>query len=156
MYRPFIAMQCQTKNVSENKQCQVLVLMQHRGKAVLCCTVFAFICTFNTGSDEVWALATPTIISWPVRADSGFFIDVYDWDTISVSRPQSKYGQNLLSVRISLCTGLFPCRLLITGEDGGKLFRMGGGSIYCPGSQGCSYAQVLHCSCRGTHMYVMC
>ncbi len=97
-----------------------------------------------TGSDEIWALTTPTTLSWPVRAEAAFFIDVFDWDTVAISRQQSKYETNLLSIKISLCTGLFPCSLLINGQNDGKLYRIGGGSISCQGSKGCSHVKVFH------------
>jgi hypothetical protein len=35
----------------------------------------------------------------------------------------------------------------MNGQDGGKLYRIGSGSISCQGSQGCSYAKVIFLIC---------
>jgi hypothetical protein len=92
--------------------------------------------------NDLWSLVTPALVSWPSKADAGFFIDIYDWDLIRVAATTT----NVLSRIIPLCaTAVYPCRLSLDGTGGGRLFKTALGAISCEGSKGCMNVQVTSC-----------
>ena len=90
---------------------------------------------------DLWSLSTPAVVTWSAAADAGFFLDVYDWDMVTLAIPSSVSTQILLPSKIPLCTNLFPCSLNLDGSNG-IVHRTLNGSISCHGSLGCTSVQV--------------
>ena len=78
------------------------------------------------------ATFTPQNVSW--TSSSNDFVYLFDWDTIVVDGSKN----NNLSMRIQLCTGLFPCALNMVGINNGSIKRVDAGSISCWSTNGCT------------------
>ena len=80
------------------------------------------------------SLSLPATVKWPSgNFDPGWLIYVYDWDTISLHGSRGEQ----LSSPIDLCTGYYPCSLLLKGESKGTLRVSGNASISCRSDLGC-------------------
>ena len=80
---------------------------------------------------DLHSVSLPSITGWP--ANQAGFLDLYDWDSVILSRPA------VLSHPLDLCTGILPCALSVRGDGsaGATLLRTAGGAIRCLASAGC-------------------
>jgi hypothetical protein len=94
-------------------------------------------CTFCAVSyNDLLGLEAPKDIPWTDIETMGNFINIYDWDRLSLNADL----ENVLKTRIVLCAGPLPCALSLlgTGVEGSSLQRVGNGSLICLESTGCS------------------
>ena len=96
--------------------------------------------------NDLIGVIAPTALSWTNVSGLELFIELYDWDTVTLnpSAPAPLISQ------IRLCTGIFPCRLSIYG-NGGMLLRGENGSFECLWADGCTamYLNSVAISCNG-------
>jgi hypothetical protein len=85
---------------------------------------------------------TPKDVTWPSTVKMDFFLDIYDWDRLVLD----SNSENLLSVRLELCSGPLPCifTLLGTGLQSSILRREGKGSLACLSKAGCSALHIAN------------
>ena len=102
---------------------------------------------------QVWSIETPKDVLWSEGGKEGFFIDVYDWDTIFVDDKQN--ATNLLSTHITLCSGFYQCALTLSGLAAKAAARIENGSITCLASTGCTKVELesldLQCNRNSTN-----
>jgi hypothetical protein len=84
------------------------------------------------------ALELPNDLPWPTNSSASAFSDVYDWDLVVVGPDRA----NVLSRRVPLCTGTFPCTLTVTGRGSGVLARVGDGALACMATKGCALVRL--------------
>ena len=102
-------------------------------------------------------IENPRKVPWPSDGGVGIFIDVFDWDYMTVY--PGIYSPLLDS--ISLCVGLFPCTLSVRGSVKNQQFtngqsivqQSGNGSILCIAASGCTSVLIsgldVRCSPNG-------
>ena len=90
---------------------------------------------FPTGLlGDFMSIVVPAEIPWPVNGVVSGFIEIFDWDTISIGES----GEHIATSVLTLCSGLLPCSLSIIGYGGGILQRTSNGSIVCDVEYGCA------------------
>ena len=90
---------------------------------------------FSAYSNDLFSLEAPKDVIWP-DDDSlllGHLVNIYDWDRLILNAS----ADNMLLVRLVLCTGPLPCQVSLLGAEGASLQRVGDGSFACLGSSGC-------------------
>ena len=96
---------------------------------------------------DIFRIVVPNQILWSNQNGLFGFLDVYDWDTISL---HMKTPLNL-NFNLNLCTGIFPCTVKIHGDPHGIIQRGKRGSIICLETSGCSGILIVNvsviCSC---------
>lgn len=85
--------------------------------------------------NDLMVIGAPSDVSWPLDGGLDLFIQIYDWDRLTLS----PNGSMDLDWPINLCVGIFPCSLSIFGGDEGRIVRTGraSGSITCSSTFGC-------------------
>ena len=86
---------------------------------------------------------------WPENDILSHFVNFYDWDRLILNAG----ADNMLIVRLVLCTGPLPCKISLLGSEGASLQRVGNGSFACLGSLGCSALNIsnLRLLCAGNN-----
>ena len=79
-------------------------------------------------------LRVPGQIQWPSNGGLDGFVNIYDWDLVTVS-PQISAS---LSVQLNLCSSVLPCALNVVGSGAASMRRYPGGMISCLASAGCT------------------
>jgi hypothetical protein len=92
------------------------------------------------------ALTLPKEIIWPHESGESWFIDVFDWDSITVDG----LVPTKISIALNLCSGIFPCSISIRGEQSSLFLQSELGFISCSSSAGCSgvYIYSINAVCK--------
>ena len=105
--------------------------------------------------NDLWSIEAPKDLGWPKGGAEGLFIEVYDWDTIVLDQN----SENFLQHRLVLCTGFFPCNLVIAGSKQSVLTLNESGTIDCSARNACVSVKLeavqFICSSRPTEHGVL-
>ena len=81
---------------------------------------------------DLYALKFPRDVSW--SSGQLWFVDVFDWDTTIIPGNSTV----ALTYPVNLCSGFFPCALLVRGGPSSLLVKTRNGSVSCLKAIGCS------------------
>ncbi len=125
-----------------------------------CSADSVLITTGAAAVNDTWSLELPKYAQWPAGGKEGLFIDVFDWDSVVICSSQG--ASNALNSPLILCTGFYPCALLILGLNapvldgvsdnyvasrsgpalqaghGRQVLTCTNGSLHCLASAGCT------------------
>ena len=85
---------------------------------------------------DLRGLDLPAVVPWPSESDATPFVDIFDWDSVALDLLGPDHP-NALIFQLDLCTGIFPCYLMLSAAREGVLRRGAEGSISCFASVGC-------------------
>ena len=96
--------------------------------------------------NDLLGVELPKVVMWPSNSDVTAFVDIYDWDVISLSKG------SILSIHIDLCTKIYPCFLSVVSDQNLTMSKIGGGSLSCSQSLGCEgiLLNLVHVVCDST------
>ena len=86
---------------------------------------------------DLRGLDLPAVVPWPSESDAIPFVDIFDWDSVALDLLGPDHP-NALNFQLDLCTGIFPCYLMLSAAREGVLRRGAQGSISCLASVGCA------------------